>query len=98
MTDKLWYTKINEEDAYISKTLQEYIDVYFFDSAEFKAVEDITLENLGEFLEVMLKHYQQYHFHLGALYDTGEILENISIMFLWMMKNIYIILNILKRV
>lgn len=75
MTDKLWYKKINEEDAYISKTLQEYIDLYFFDSVEFKAVEDITLENLGEFLEVMLKHYQQYHFHLGELYDTGEILE-----------------------
>nr|WP_245207541.1 hypothetical protein [Rickettsia fournieri] len=73
MTDKLWYEKINEEDAYIRKTLQEYIDLYFFDSVEFKAVEDITLENLGDFLEVMLKHYQQYHFHLGELYDTGEI-------------------------
>lgn len=44
MTDKLWYEKINEEDAYIRKTLQEYIDLYFFDSVEFKAVEDITLD------------------------------------------------------
>jgi hypothetical protein len=47
MTDKLWHEKINKEDAYIKKTIQEYIDLYFFDSAKFKVVEDITLENLG---------------------------------------------------
>lgn len=75
MTDKLWHEKINKEDTYIKKTIQEYIDLYFFDSAKFKVVEDITLENLGEFLEVMLKHYQYYHFHLGELYDVGEVLE-----------------------
>jgi len=75
MTNKLWYEKISIEDSYIRKTLQEYIDLYFLDSTQFKVVEDITLENLNEFLEVMLKHYQQYHFHVTELYDIGETLE-----------------------
>lgn len=75
MTNKLWYEKISTKDSYIRTTLQEYIDLYFSDSIQFKIVEDITLENLNEFLEIILKHYQQYHFHATELFDIGETLE-----------------------
>jgi hypothetical protein len=55
--------------------LQEYIDLYFFDSKIFKVPTDITPDNLQEFIEIILKHYQYYHLTILELDDIGDSLE-----------------------
>ncbi|WP_341755666.1 hypothetical protein [Candidatus Tisiphia endosymbiont of Ptychoptera albimana] len=76
MVNKLWYEDIDKDVLLISRNyLQSYIDIYCFDSEQFRVVEDIVTENVGEFLEIILKNYQQYHFHLWNLSDIGQALE-----------------------
>lgn len=76
MVNKLWYEDVDKDVLLISRNhIQSFIDIYCFDSEQFRIVEDIVPENIAEFLEIILKHYQQYHFHLWDLSDIGQALE-----------------------
>ena len=71
MVNKIW----DEDDLWVPKYLQELIDVYFFDSEQFKVPSDITNDNLHQFLETILKHYQYYHIHYTVLLNLGDALD-----------------------
>lgn len=76
MVNKFWYEGTEEELLIARKSIQNFINLYCFDEDEFKVVEDITPENVGKFLEIMLKHYEQYHFRASNLsYALGENLH-----------------------
>jgi len=75
MIDKLWYKgdyseNEKEEIAASRKYIQRYIDYYCPES--FKVPEDITTDNLQEFLETILKYYRLYLFNLNELINLGE--------------------------
>ncbi len=76
MTKKMWYEpEFEGEDVTIENRLREYlqelIDLYCFDI--FKVPEDITPDNLAQFLEIILRQYQYYN--LSNLISIGEIFE-----------------------
>lgn len=80
MVNKLWYQvnpeEEDDEELIVARNyIQSFIDLYFFDSKQFKVVEDITTENLGEFLEVVLNYYERYQFHLINLSDLAEAIH-----------------------
>ena len=73
MANKLWYK--DEDPKYVTwvrRYLQELIDLYCSDSEQFKLPEDITLDNLKEFIEIILKHYQLYHIGVARMMDLGD--------------------------
>lgn len=72
MQDKLWREKLYKDKLYTPKSIQLLIDFYCFDSNQFKIVEDITPENLGEFWKIMLKEYKRYNIHLWDLENLCE--------------------------
>ena len=68
--NKLWYQKdyseSEMEDLMANRNyIQEYIDLYCPEL--FKVPEDITADNLQEFLEIILKNYEFYLFSNDAL-------------------------------
>lgn len=75
MVNKLWYEEDPEDGKWVREYLQELIDLYCFDSKLFKVPEDITLENLKEFLEIILRQYQYYNMHIGHLLDLGDAFD-----------------------
>lgn len=74
MANKFWYKKLEENDLYIPKYIQSFIDLYCFNSKQFEVIDDITPENLNEFWKIILRHYQYYCFHLDDLSDLGDAL------------------------
>ena len=73
--DKLWYTKFRTEDeikyAMIDRDyIQKFIDLYCVE--HFSVPEDITTDNLKEFLEIILRCYELYLFKMHELLDLGE--------------------------
>jgi hypothetical protein len=78
MANKLWCKGEYEYDEYVRwvrRCLQKYIDLYCSDSEQFKVPEDITLDNLKEFIEIILKHYQFYHIKSGRMMDLGDAFD-----------------------
>ena len=76
MANRLWYQ--DEDPGYVTwvrEYLQELIDLYCLDSEQFKVPEDITLDNLKEFIEIILKHYQYYHIGPARMMDLGDALD-----------------------
>lgn len=74
--NKLWYEpRFAGEDVTaenISRQyLQEIIDLYCFDV--FKVLEDITPDNLAQFLEIILKQYEYYN--LSDLMSIDDVFE-----------------------
>jgi hypothetical protein len=76
MVNKLWYKEGDEYAIFARNYLQKLINLYCFDSELYKEPEDITLDNLQQFIEIILKHFQYYHlfashlFYLGDAFDT----------------------------
>lgn len=70
MANKKWC----EYTLWVPKYLQELIDLYFFDSEIFKVAADITDDNLKEFLEIILKHFQYYNITISRIWDLGDAL------------------------
>ena len=77
--DKLWYQKYyrgteleRQQVAARRQYIQRYIDLYCPEL--FSVPEDITTDNLKEFLEIILKYYQLYLFNLNELINLGESL------------------------
>ena len=73
MANKLWYK--DEYVRWVRGYLQELIDLYCSDLEQFKVPEDITLDNLKEFIEIILKHYQFYHIGPARMMDLGDALD-----------------------
>lgn len=65
----------DEYVRWVRAYLQELIDLYCSDLEQFKVPEDITLDNLKEFIEIILKHYQFYHIGSGCMMDLGDALD-----------------------
>lgn len=65
----------DEYVRWVRAYLQELIDLYCSDLEQFKVPEDITLDNLKEFIEIILKHYQLYHIGSGRMMDLGDALD-----------------------
>lgn len=73
MANRLWYK--DKDPGYVTwvrRCLQKYIDLYCSDSEQFKVPEDITLDNLKEFIQIILKHYQYYHIGSARMMDLGD--------------------------
>jgi len=79
--NKLWYKETylgesTEDLVYARNHIQEIINLYC--TGYFNVPEDITVDNLQQFLEIILKHYQLYNFHSSEL---AEICESIELYF-----------------
>ena len=75
MVNKLWYKEPHARSPMYDITssreyIQKYIDLYC--PEKYKVPEDITTDNLKEFLEIILKYYQLYLFDLNELINLGE--------------------------
>lgn len=75
MVNKLWYQEYPEETKWPREYLQKYINFYCSDSKLFKVPEDITLDNLKEFLEIILRQYQYYNISNARLLDLGDAFD-----------------------
>jgi hypothetical protein len=78
MVNKLWYKddffSAERECILASRQyIQKYIDLYC--PERFNVPEDITTDNLQEFLEIILKYYQLYLFNQNELMNLGESIE-----------------------
>lgn len=78
MVNKLWYKDdfFSAERDYILASrqyIQKYIDLYC--PERFNVPEDITTDNLQEFLEIILKYYQLYLFNQNELINLGESIQ-----------------------
>lgn len=73
-------SKPNKENLPIDKLaeseqhIQHFIDLYCFDSQQFKVVGDITLNNCGDFWKVILKQYQCYNINPDYLDSLSNAL------------------------
>jgi len=84
MVNKFWYEKNpltgeyddwkHEEAPVYREYIQELIDLYCPDL--YKIPEDITLDNLQQFLEVILKQYQYYNIKSGWLLELGDAIHS----------------------
>ena len=77
--DKFWHLKLKTENSikYVKidrDYIQKFIDLYCVE--HFSVPEDITTENLKEFLEIILRYYELYFFKMISLIDLGEALTN----------------------
>lgn len=73
--NKLWYKDDRweggmEENIASREYIQRYIDLYC--PERFSVPEDVTTDNLQEFLEIILKYYQLYLFNMNELINLGE--------------------------
>ena len=79
MVNKLWYQLDNsgvevKECIARRQCIQKYIDLYC--PERFNVPEDITIDNLQEFLEIILKYYQIYLFNQNELINLAESIED----------------------
>jgi hypothetical protein len=74
MIDKFWYQNVyalqDNETTGSRKCIQKFIDLYFNDI--FNVPEDITMDNIKDFLERLLKYYEHYYFEFIQLINIGE--------------------------
>ncbi len=75
MVNKLWYQEYPEETKWVRPYLQKLINLYCFDSKIFKEPEDIKLDNLQQFIEIIFKQYQHYNIHIGNILDLGDAFD-----------------------
>lgn len=78
MENKLWYKQAFKGEIVnhlinLRNYIQGLIDLYCPEL--FKVPEDITHNNLQQFLEITLKNYQYYNLNNSNLMDLGEALE-----------------------
>ena len=72
MVNKLWYNEYSGCITY-RKFLKEHINKYAPNL--YQEVEDITPDNVHNFLEIILKRYAEYCFHTYTLDDIGDVIE-----------------------
>lgn len=75
MVNKLWYEEDLEDGKWAREYLQKYINFYCFDSKLFKVPEDITFDNLKEFLEIIFRQYQHYNLSWLQLLYLGDAFD-----------------------
>ena len=77
MVNKLWYKSEEGEDLDYLVREREYIQriINLYCSELFKLPEDITPDNLKEFLEIVLKNYKYYNLSISDLLDIGDALS-----------------------
>ena len=78
MVNKLWYKGDYSDSqlkdlAYQRNYIQKFIDLYCPEL--FNVPEDITPDNLQQFLEIILKHYEYYHFNSNELINLCENID-----------------------
>lgn len=75
MANKSWYEISPREGQLVRAYLQKLINLYCFESKEIKTPEDITIDNLKDFIEIILKNYQYYHFSHNDLLSLGDAFD-----------------------
>lgn len=68
----------NDHDEYTNyslKYLQKLIDLYFFDSQKYNTPQDITLDNIQDFIQPILEQYYYYNLCTNNLFHIGDALE-----------------------
>lgn len=79
MANKLWYTPLFEgecvdESIHFRNDIQQIIDMYCPEL--FQAPEDITPDNLQQFLEIILINYQYYYIRRHHILNLGEAFDD----------------------
>lgn len=78
MQKRKWYVdpedgSINEDILWCDKFIKECMDLYC--TGQFTQVDNLNLQNIPYFLEIILKRYEEYYFNSIDLKDLGDALS-----------------------